>query len=248
MKSIQSLERAFDILEFLSDAPEGSVPLGDIATAAGLHPATCSHLLGTMVDRGYVEKAGPRKGYRLGAMAQYLVRNRTGDGDLVARAEPLMAAAAEELGEWVVLTAMAGTRRLVLLEVSGAARAVQLDRQALRLAERAYDSASIWLFLAYMPPTQRERFFACCGHPANLPDALAVERHLEEIRADQFALYQDEAGEVAKVAFPVWRDGAVVAAVGVHLPAFRFAGVHRSRIMDVLRGIANRLGSKRKEK
>jgi IclR family acetate operon transcriptional repressor len=247
MKLIQSVERAFDILEFLSDEPEESFSLGEIAAATGLHPATCSHLVGTMVDRGYVEKHGPRKGYQLGAMSHYLIRKKPFGSDLVPQAEPLMAEAAEALGEWVVLTAMAGTRRLVLLELNRSSRAVQLDRQALRLAEQAYDSASIWLFLAHLPSAQRQRFLDCHGFPECCPDAESLERRLTEIREAGHALYQDDDGEVGKVAYPVWRNGDVVAAIGVHLPAFRFAGVHRTQIMDVLQRIANRLGSKRRE-
>jgi DNA-binding IclR family transcriptional regulator len=180
-------------------------------------------------------------------MSHYLIRNKPCGSDLVPEAQSLMAEAAETLGEWVVLTSMAGTRRLVLLELNGPSRAVQLDRQALRLAEQAYDSASIWLFLAHMPEPQKQRFLDCYGHPECCPDAESLDRRLAEIRETGHAVFQDSEGEVGKVAFPVWRDGAVVAAVGVHLPAFRFAGVHRTQIMDVLQDIANRLGSKRRE-
>jgi DNA-binding IclR family transcriptional regulator len=98
-----------------------------------------------------------------------------------------------------------------------------------------------------MPEPQKQRFLDCYGHPECCPDAESLDRRLAEIRETGHAVFQDSEGEVGKVAFPVWRDGAVVAAVGVHLPAFRFAGVHRTQIMDVLQRIANRLGSKRRE-
>jgi len=243
VKNIQSLERAFDILEFLSDTPEESHPLGEVAAAVGLHTATCAHLVGTMVDRGYVESAGARKGYRLGPMSHYLVRRKPLGGDLVARALPLVEAAAQQLGEWVVLTEMAGMRRLVLLERKGSPRAVQIDAAALRLAERAYDSASVWLFLAHQESAARRRFLEFHGQPEGYADTKAVEARLAMIREDGFCIYQDGAGEVAKAAYPIRQDGAVVAAVGCHLPAFRFAGEHRAAILAALEELAVQLGT-----
>ncbi len=244
MKLVQSLGRALDILEHLSEEPERNVGLGEIAQAVRLHPATCSHLLGTMVDRGYVENAGRRRGYRLGPMAHYLVRNQPYGSELVTSARPLVEAAASALGEWVVLTTMAGLRRLVLLELTSSSRAVQLDRKALRLAEKAYDSASIWLFLAHGGPARCQRFIALHGLPEGYPDAAAVETRLAAIRKEGSCVYADALGEVAKVAFPVWEHGMVTAAVGVHLPAFRFTGTHRSTIVETLARLAEQLGSR----
>jgi IclR family acetate operon transcriptional repressor len=241
MKSIQSLERAFDILEFLSDTPETSVALGDIARAAGLHPATCSHLVGTMVDRGYVQTSGPRQGYQLGPMPHYLIRNKPCGSDLVPQAQPLLTEAARALGEWVVLTVMAGNRRLVLLEVNRSSRMVQLDLHALRLAEQAYDSASIWVFLANMPEAQRQRFVSVHGMPDKFPTSAAMDRQLGKVRAAGHAVYEDTEHEVAKIAYPVQQGPTVVAAVGVHLPAFRFVGEHRERIMGTLSLLASQL-------
>ncbi|OGV87494.1 MAG: hypothetical protein A3K19_23310 [Lentisphaerae bacterium RIFOXYB12_FULL_65_16] len=223
----------------MSDQPELSHGLGDLARDTGLHPATCSHLVNTMVERGYLKRAGPRKGYQLGPMAYYLVRNGAYRNDLVSRAEPQMKNVAEELGEWVVLTAMAGMRRLVLLELNGTRGRVQLDRQALRLAEKAYDSASIWLFLAHMGPEERQRFVEQNG----LPDCTrsALETRLTGIRKAGVSVYQDDSGEVAKVACPVQEHGAVIGAVGVHLPAFRFTGEHRRKILARTADLAARI-------
>lgn len=241
MKKIQSLERAFDILEALAAQVDTSVSLGEIARSVGLHPATCAHLIGTMVDRGYVEQLGRRKGYQLGSMVHYLSRNIPYGGDLTARAQPLMEKLAEELGEWVVLTAMAGLRRLVLLEINGSSRAVQVDRSALRMAEKAYNSASIWLFLAHMEPSMRDRFLELHGKPEPTTDCSSFEDRLARIREDGFSVYEDKLGEVKKVAFPIWQDGMVTAAVGVHLPAFRLVGSHRSMVIAGLSTLARQL-------
>jgi len=158
---------------------------------------------------------------------------------------PLVEGAAQKLGERVVLTEMAGLRRLVLLERKGSPRAVQIDAVALRLAERAYDSASVWLFLAHLEPTARRRFLEFHGQPEGYADTAALEARLAAIREDGFCIYQDAAGEVAKVAYPIRQGETVVAAVGCHLPAFRFAGEHRAAILAALDELAVQLGTGR---
>jgi DNA-binding IclR family transcriptional regulator len=173
-------------------------------------------------------------------MSHYLVRNKPFGGDLARRAEPLLEALSARLGEWVVLTAMAGTRRLVLLELNSSPQAVQLDRRALRLAEGAYDSASVWLFLAFGDTSLFERFQALNGLPADCPDPTA---RLAQVRQEGFCIYEDRMAGVAKVAFPIWQDHAVVAAAGVHLPAFRFVGDHRQAVMNRLADLAVQLGT-----
>ncbi len=243
MKYIQSVQRACDILELVSEKPNEPRALGDIARAAGLHPATCSHLVNTLVERGYVQQAGPRQGYQLGPMAYYLVRHGAFRSDLVTRAEPLLRRTAEELGEWIVLAALAGTRRMVLLEVSGAHSSVRLDRQAVRLAEHAYNAASTWVFLANMRPADKDRFVDRHGFPPGHGDVPSLDARLQKVRCAGHAIHEDPADEVAKVAFPVTEDGTVTAAVGVYLPAFRFQGDHGPEILRQTALLAERISS-----
>lgn len=241
MKQIQSLQRAFDVLEFISNCPEEPKALGEIAQETGLHPATCSHLVSTMTERGYLQQSGARKGYQLGPMAYYLVRNGTFRRDLVERAEPLVRKAAEALQEWVVLAALAGTRRLVLLELNGARGNVRLDRQAVKLAEEAYDAASTWVFLAGMDDVGRKLFVERHGLPPGYEGIAELEAPLERVRRDGYAIYEDSAGEVVKVASPIVENSGVTAAVGVYLPAFRFKDEHRERILAETIRIASEL-------
>jgi len=241
MKYIQSVQRAFDVLEFISDRPDEPRALGEIARGTGLRPATCSHLVNTMAERGYLQQAGARQGYQLGPMAYYLVRNGSFRRDLVERAEPLIREAAESLREWVVLAAQAGTRRLVLLEISGARGNVQLDRQAVKLAEKAYDAASTWLFLADMEPDGRAQFVECHGLPPGCENLTALDGLLERVKQEGHSVYEDPAGEVVKVAYPVIEKGVVTAAVGVYLPAFRFRDEHRLRILEEAARVAREL-------
>ena len=55
-RKIQSVARALDILEVLSNAP-GELALNEIAVMTGLNVSTCHHIVQTLLDRGYVSQA-----------------------------------------------------------------------------------------------------------------------------------------------------------------------------------------------
>jgi IclR family KDG regulon transcriptional repressor len=63
--SVQSIERAFDILEFLSGDPQGYT-LTEISTSLKLHKSTVHRILIGLQHRKYVEKAAGSHCYRLG--------------------------------------------------------------------------------------------------------------------------------------------------------------------------------------
>src|SRR5690242_3063162 len=62
--SVQSLERALDLLEALSSGRELGVT--DLAAAAGLPPSTVHRLLATLTKRGYVTQNAASGRYMLG--------------------------------------------------------------------------------------------------------------------------------------------------------------------------------------
>lgn len=64
MAPIQSVDRALQILEFLTEA--SSLSTSDIARRLGVHRSTASRLLSTLESRDVVEQVSDRGAYRLG--------------------------------------------------------------------------------------------------------------------------------------------------------------------------------------
>lgn len=62
--SVQSVDRALDLMELLSAHPLG-LPLTEIARMAKLHPSTAHRLLSTLISHGYVCKLEVVGNYRL---------------------------------------------------------------------------------------------------------------------------------------------------------------------------------------
>src|SRR4029077_16277693 len=63
--NIQSLERAFGILEEVARNREG-INLSELSKRVALHNSTTFHLVKTMVLLGYVEQSKDSKRYRIG--------------------------------------------------------------------------------------------------------------------------------------------------------------------------------------
>lgn len=101
---VQSLGRAFDVLERLADAG-GTASLTRLAADSGLPLPTIHRLVRTLVDLGYVRQE-PNREYSLGAR---LVRlGEAGARGLRAGAQPLLVGLADELGESANLAVLDG--------------------------------------------------------------------------------------------------------------------------------------------
>jgi DNA-binding IclR family transcriptional regulator len=232
---IQSLHRAFDILEYLAQRDAEPVALGDIARHTDLNASTCANLLKTLVSRGYADQAGPRRGYVLGPMAQHLGRAVGFHADLVQVAEPLLVALAAQLHENVVLSALHQDRLFELVRAEGDSL-LQLRRDV-QLVESIYGAANGRLLLAYLADDALAGFVARCGLPGKawpgIRSLADLRRALAAIRA---ASHYEDAREdgVARAAFPVSQDGEVVAALGLYAPAVRFVGQDRKGALSSL--------------
>jgi IclR family acetate operon transcriptional repressor len=101
---VQSLDRAFAILEAMADAG-GVIGLSQLAADSGLPLATIHRLVRTLVDLGYVRQE-PSRQYSLGPRLMRLAEGST--KRLSALAHPHMHRVVETLGESVNLAVLDG--------------------------------------------------------------------------------------------------------------------------------------------
>ena len=86
---IQSLERAFGLLEEIARNPEG-ISLAELSKRVGLHNSTTFHLVKTMVSLGYVEQVRDSKRYRVGRHLFTLAAGALNEIELVGFATPAL--------------------------------------------------------------------------------------------------------------------------------------------------------------
>ena len=95
-KSVQSIDRAIDIIEAVAVKEEGR-SLTDISDSVGLHKSTAYRIIMTLVNRGYLEKnreGNYRIGYRLIKTTGYYINNL----ELLTEARPYIAEINTHLG------------------------------------------------------------------------------------------------------------------------------------------------------
>ena len=86
-KTIQSVERALDILEILAEA-DSEMALNELASGAHLNTSTCHHLLATLVKRGYAGQTSRTRNYFLGPQITELSDSRLKQFNLLDIAMP----------------------------------------------------------------------------------------------------------------------------------------------------------------
>ena len=126
--SVQSLDRAFDLLELLCKSRNG-MSIGALSAETGLHKSTVHRLLSSMCTRGYVQRDAVtsiyRAGMRLCELSSFIMDNL----DVVERARLPMERLSRETEETVHLV-MQEEHDIVYIHK------VESDRGAIRMFSR----------------------------------------------------------------------------------------------------------------
>jgi len=102
---IQSVVRAFKILETISCGAKGGMGLVDIARTLGLEKSTTYNLIKTLVAQGYAEQDGSGGKYRLGGKLTDLTHGGLGDEYLKDLLMPLCTELQQKVEENISLVA-----------------------------------------------------------------------------------------------------------------------------------------------
>ncbi len=106
--SVQSIDRAFDIIELLSRESR-SIPMTEIGRRLDLHKSTVHRLLASLRNRGYVEQEAGSGNYKLGLGFVELASLYLNSLELKTEASPFLNELARATGQTVFLAIMDGT-------------------------------------------------------------------------------------------------------------------------------------------
>lgn len=242
---VQSLERAFAILQAVAARPAGVTAL---AEEVGLPKSTVARLLTSLEKLGAVER-GERATWILGPAIAALSRATSPERALIAAARPELVRLVEALGEAAGLSLPDG-HEVRYVDQAESDHPVQVrDWTGTRAPMHAVPSGLV--LLAEWPP---EALDAYLEHPLvaltsrTVTDPAALRGRLAEVRAQGFAwCYEEYAEGINSVAAPV-RDGRgkAIAAVHVHGPSYRFPGQRRceaeAAVVEAAAVVSRRLG------
>lgn len=234
MSNIQSIERAFSILQTISEQPSG-IRLTEIIPEVDLPRSTVARILDTLEDLGAVERHPERPGYRIGSSIRELAMQ---PAYLVALVRPYLERLATATDESVVLVLPDDETIYFADQIRSRHRLQVRDWIGRHQNELHADSAGK-VFLAYWPSSKRNTYLA---RPFNqltthtITDPIELERQLAQICIHGYAWAYEELEEgVAGVSAPILDShGEIVAAINITGPTFRLPAPNENQEMTAL--------------
>lgn len=244
---IQVINRALDLLEQIANEPEKPKSLGELADNFNLNHGTCANILKTLVNRGYVEQIGTKKGYILGAKAYAITGNDSYQKDLLEAASNEMDKLTLEVNENCLLAILKDNQRIALYRTFA-----EQDLQV-RTADikPVYDSASGRLLVAMLPKDKLQRFVAKYGLPpeGSWPEIQSESQLYESLklmRAEELALQTIPNRHVMGLAVPIYKNELVVASLSIYLPEYRYMALDKRKLLLALRKCAEKINKRLK--
>lgn len=222
MSTVQSVERAFSVLQALAGGPAG---VSEIADRTELPKSTVSRLLGTLVDLGAVEQSDLLGVYGLGELIIDLSASASPGRNLIALARPHLVELVEEIDEAAGLGMLDGSSVYYYDQVDSDHQVQVRDWTGESVDAHVVSSGLVLMAFASRPV--RDAFLsgpfeAWTDH--SVTDPTAIARRLDETKRAGFAWVYEEMSEgLNSVAAPIVNPaGMVIAAVHAHGPSYRF--------------------------
>lgn len=242
MPNIQSLERAFFLLECLSQAGSGGISLTELSRRGGLKAPTCRNLLLTLQSLGYVQQLSGSRHYVLSGRGTF-----PGAADftasLCAHAQPLLQSLLTAVEETIIFCLYAQQQRRTLLALE--------SQQQLKVSADAgsdknfYCTATGRILLSQLPAAELSALLRHLPPPADdWPEfrppgqraaLLAAIREKGEVQLNKGSM-------VTALAVPVcFSRRSLPAALGLYYPAARHPASRIPEFFAALRQTARQI-------
>ncbi|MFI6348269.1 IclR family transcriptional regulator [Streptomyces sp. NPDC050560] len=233
---VQSLERAFDLLERMADAG-GEVGLSELSTSSGLPLPTIHRLMRTLVACGYVRQQ-PNRRYALGPR---LIRLGESASRLLGTwARPYLARLVAETGETANMALLDGDEVVYVAQVPSKHSMRMFTEVGRRVLPHATGVGKA--LLAQLPPDEVRALLARTGMPATTDRTITTPNAflaaLDEVRRQGYAM-DDNEQEIGVRCLAVTVPGSpTAAAISISGPAGRLTEGATEEIVPVLRDVA----------
>jgi DNA-binding IclR family transcriptional regulator len=220
--SVQSVDRAISVMEFLSR--RGWSGVTEVARELDIHKSTAYRLLTTLRDRGLVEQDAATEKYRLGFGLVLLARAVRADLDILRCARPVCERLSERTRETVTIAVLEGDDAVIIHQSISRASALGVDWTGRHTPLHATAAGKI--FLAYMPEDQ---LLSILGRPLErftentIIDPASLKDHTSKIPDEGYGYTVEELEPgLNAIGAPIRGvEGTVVGTVSVSGPAFR---------------------------
>ena len=222
MQTVQSIDRAFQILEEVASDPGG---ISELSRRLGLPTSTVARLLATLERVGAVERMTDDNGYRIGSAIVTMAASIDPNQSLLAVAQPYMVDLVEQVAEAVGLSIPAGYDVHYIGQVDCANPVQVRDWTGVSLPMHVVPSGMV--VLAHWPDEAIARYLSRKLDrytPGSVTDPRLIRERIERVRDEDVSWMEEEFAEgISSVAAPLFNAaGVVVGALHSHGPTYRF--------------------------
>jgi IclR family transcriptional regulator, acetate operon repressor len=238
---VQSLERAFDLLERMADAG-GEVGLSELSATSGLPLPTIHRLMRTLVACGYVRQQSNRR-YALGPR---LIRLGESASRLLGTwARPYLARLVEETGETANMALLDGDEIVYVAQVPSKHSMRMFTEVGRRVLPHSTGVGKA--LLASVPDEEVRALLARTGMPAATDKTITTPEGflaaLEDVRQTGYAVDDNEQEIGVRCLAVSVPDYPTSAAISISGPAGRVTEAATEKIVPVLQQIAAELSA-----
>ena len=222
MQTVQSIDRAFQILEEVASDPGG---ISELSRRLGLPTSTVARLLATLERSGAVERMTDDNSYRIGSAIVTMAASIDPNQSLLAVAQPYMVDLVEQVAEAVGLSIPAGYDVHYIGQVDCANPVQVRDWTGVSLPMHVVPSGMV--VLAHWPDEAIARYLSRKLDrytPGSVTDPRLIRERIERVRDEDVSWMEEEFAEgISSVAAPLFNAaGVVVGALHSHGPTYRF--------------------------
>jgi DNA-binding IclR family transcriptional regulator len=249
----QLITRVLDLIEFLSECPEG-IPLSEICRQKNLPKGAVHRILAAMKDRGYVEQDVRSEYYRLTLKTAAIGFRLLAESKVTDVCQPILDRLANQSSELVRLAIATGDTLTWTAKAQGASNGLRYDPD-MGQPVVLHGTANGRAWLATMPEESAVKLVLARGFkiPARFnrcivsnEKTLRAELSATRKRGYGLAIEEGVVGTIA-VAVPIIvgseKSRAAVATVSIAGPVARIGGQRIKEIVDDLRVAAAELSS-----
>lgn len=241
-KTVQSVDRALTILEVLSKHSKG-LGTTEIGELTDLHKSTVHRLLGTLIEKGFVEQDPTTSDYMLSLKLFEIGSKRVIAGDILSASRKYTGRLMTEVNEVVHVVVRDGTDIVYIDKVE----ADNTIRMASTIGRRSplYSTSVGKAILAFMPEDKVAEIWNKSSivplTKNTIVDFVTFQQELNKIRLQGFS-EDDEENEVGVrcVGAPVFGfNGEIQGAISISGPAFRITKKSVPKTGAILRKYAD---------
>jgi len=235
-KQIQSVQRAFNILEALSHEGKEGIGILRLASNLGLKSSTAHTLVKTLLNLGYAKQDNDTGKYQLGDKWCQFTNGRTKQEEIVKQAQPFLDELVLKLQETITLASYWHGQRYLLTAIESK-QELQVNKEFF-LQGRLYSTPTGRILLAYLENKELENCIIVSGFPGKDWNSInnwpALRRALAHIKTQGYTIRKRAKGQITSLAVPILNENKIVAALGTFMPTFRLKEKGKEKVLREL--------------